>query len=411
MNWLASRRIWILLGSAALLVILLLYLNSRRPAAQVMAAKVTRGSLTSSISSNGQVEPIAPYALRAKFDAFVDRVPAVEGEVVRPGQLLVVLGDRDIRAQLDQARAQLAAEQNQLELAKAGGRPDELAGLQGDLSTAEAQRGLLEKQNEALMKLVPEKAATPQELQANRAQLARAKADVEKAQKAKQEFARQVQLDLRRLPLLISRTQAQVSDLQAKVDSARVVAPIRGTLYSLPVHVRDFVHTGDLLAEVANLERVRVRAYIDEPELGRLEAGQAVVITWDALPGQTWMGRTENVPRQVVARGARRVGEVLCSITSKNMDLIPNTTVDVRIQVAERKNVLVVPRGAVQIAGSQRYVYLVNGDRLHRRAITTGISTAEKFEVVSGLQAGDTVALPGAAPLRDNMAVQVTSSQ
>lgn len=411
MNWLASRRVWILLGLAALLVILLLYLNSRHPAAQVTVAQVTRGNLTSSITSNGQVEPVAPYALRAKFDGFVDRVPAVEGQPVRPGQLLVVLDAQDIRAQLDQARAQLASEENELQLAKAGGRPDQLARLQGDLSAAEAQRDLLQEQNEALRKLVAENAATPQELQTNRAQLTRAEADVEQQQKAKQEFEHQVQLDLRRLPLVVSHTRALVSDLQAKAESARVEAPISGTLYSLPVHPRDFVRTGDLLAEVANLEQVRVRAYIDEPELGRLKPGQPVVITWDALPGHRWTGHTENVPRQVVARGARRVGEVLCSVTNEQMGLIPNTTVDVRIQVTERRNVLTVPRGAVQIADSGRYVYLVNGGRLHRRKIITGISTAEEFEVLSGLQRGDTVALPGAVPLRDNMAVQVQSSQ
>jgi HlyD family secretion protein len=411
MNWLTSRRVWILVGLAALLVVLLLYLNSRRAPAEVAVAQVERTDLTSAITSNGQVEPVSPYALRAKFDGFVDQVPGVEGENVRAGQLLVVLDDRDVRAQLDQSRAQLASEENELQLAQAGGRPDQRARLEGDLRTARAQRDLLQQQNQALTKLVAEMAATRQELETNHAELARAEASLEQAQKAMQEFENQVQLDRQRLPLLVAHTQAQVSDLLAKVDSAHVVAPVSGTLYALSVHPRDFVHTGDLLADVADLSKVRVRAYIDEPELGRLKVDLPVTVTWDALAGRSWTGATENVPRQVVARGARRVGEVLCSISNEKMDLIPNTTVDVRIQVAERKNVLVVPRGAVQFDDAHRYVFLVNGGRLHRREITTGVSTAENFEVLSGLQEGDTVALPLSVPLKNNMAVQVVSPQ
>ena len=73
-----------------------------------------------------------------------------------------------------------------------------------------------------------------------------------------------------------------------------------GTLYSLPVKVGQHVRTGDSLAEVADLTLVRVRAFIDEPELGSVEPGQAVVVTWDALAGRSWSARTLTVPRAAV---------------------------------------------------------------------------------------------------------------
>ena len=167
-----------------------------------------------------------------------------------------------------------------------------------------------------------------------------------------------MQLDRDRLALLVAHSQAEVNDLRKRSIRRACVAPVKGTLYSLPVHVRDFVHTGDLLAEVADLSQVRVRAFIDEPELGRLQPQQVVEVTWDAMPERTWMGHTETLPQQVVARGARNVGEVLCAISNEKMSLIPNTTVDVRIQLAERSNVLLVPRGAVQTDGLRRYVFL-----------------------------------------------------
>ena len=401
-----SRRMWILLACAVVLAVLLLYLNSRRPSARVAVVQASRQTFRSSISSNGKVEPIRPYSLRAKFDGFVDRVVASEGKNVKKGELLLTLDDRDIRAQRDQARAQLALQQDELRAAQAGGRADQAAKLGAALKSAEAEGNLLQRQQEALTKLAAQNAATGEELEKNHAALERADAALDEARKAKQEFEHQVSLDRERLDLLVEHSKALVNDLQDKAESARVVAPAVGTLYAFPVHAGDFVHTGDLLAAIADLQELRVRAYIDEPELGQLRPGQRVVVAWDALPGRTWVGKTEILPRQVVALGTRNVGELLCTIPNQGMELIPNTTVDVRIEINEREGALVVPRGAVQIDGAHRYVYRFDGRRLHRTEIRVGLSNATQFEVLAGINEGDTLALHGDTPLRDNMAVR-----
>jgi len=407
MAWTLTKRVWFLLIAAGVAIVGLLYAGSRRPPTPVTVVRVIRADLDSSITSNGKVEPVMPYSLRAKYDGFVDRVLAMEGQAVNAGQLLVVLNSSDEQAQLDQARAQLASEEEDLRAAKAGGHPDQVARLADDLRSAEAQRNLLQQKQEALVKLAAQNAATREEVESNRAELERASAQADQAQKAKQEFEHQVTLDRDRVALLVDRSRAQIADLQDKVNSARVTAPINGTLYSLPIHAGDFVHVGDLLAEVADLTRVRVRAYIDEPELGKLQPNQEVEVTWDALPDRAWKGSTELIPRQVVAHGARSVGEVLCSISNEKMELIPNTTVDVRIRLSERSNVLVIPRGAVQIVNSHRYVYLVQRNRLHRQEISVGLTNDTHLEVLSGVQEGDSLALLGGAPLEENTRVRV----
>lgn len=407
-----SRRVWYLVVGAVLLgIVLLYYANSRRPVPQVTLASVTRGNLNSWITSNGKVEPVHPYALRAKFDGFVTAVPAMEGQRVRTGELLVTMDDSDLRAQLDQQRAQLASEQDQLKSAQAGGDQKELASLVNDLKVAKANHDLLARQHQTLVKLVDQKAATQEELEKNQADLVQAAARVDELEKAKEHFDVTNQQDLGRLQLVVAHSQDEIRNLQEKIDAARVVAPVNGTLYSLPVHVRDFVHTGDLLAEVADLSQVRVRAFIDEPELGRLQPNQTVEVTWDAVPERSWTGHTESLPQQVVALGARNVGEVLCSISNDKMTLIPNTTVDVRIQLAERTNVLLVPRNAVQTDGARRYVFQVDQGRLHRKEIKVGAANDSDFEVVSGLNDGDSVVLPGDVPLKDNAAVHVTTPE
>ncbi len=206
--------------------------------------------------------------------------------------------------------------------------------------------------------------------------------------------------------LLVEHAQAQVHDLEQQVASAHGTAPFDGTLYSLPIHQGDFVREGDLLAEVADLHHVRIRAFIDEPELGQIDINQPVEILWDAHPDRTWTGRTEVIPKQVVMRGTRSVGELLCSVSNDRLDLLPNTTVDVRIHISERPNVLVIPRGAVYFEGDTRFVFRVEDDRLHRRYVQVGVANPTKIEVISGLQQGDVVALPGDVSLKENLRIR-----
>src|SRR5258706_7432975 len=177
--------------------------------------------------------------------------------------------------------------------------------------------------------------------------LAKAEAQVKQLAAVKQEFVHGVKLDANRTSLQVQQLRSLVAALEEKVRDGRFSAPADGTLYALPVRAGDYVKVGDLLAEMADLHKVRVRAFIDEPELGGLEPGEPVRITWDALPNRNWMGKTQVIPKQVVARGARSVGELLCEVNNDKLELLPNINVNVRINSLERIHVLTVPRGAV----------------------------------------------------------------
>ncbi len=406
-----GRRLWIIVIALLVLTGVLVYISGRGATARVAVVDVTRQNLSSIVSSNGKVEPIAPISFRAGFSTFVEKVYATEGQQVKRGQMLFTLDDTSVQADLARARADLSAQQEALRAAKSGGRADQFAKVTTDLQKAQALRDQLKRDNEALVKLVAQKAATPRELDQNSVELAQAVADVQSLSMVKVSFQNQAQSDTGRIALLVDQAQDQVRDLESQLASAHATAPIDGTLYSLPVHQGDFVKAGDLLAEMADLHHVRVRAFIDEPELGQIDVNQVAEINWDAHPERMWEGRTEVLPKQVVAHGTRNVGEMLCSVANDRLDLLPNITVDVRIHVGERPNVLVVPRGAVYVDGNKRYVFLVDGDRLHRADITVGIANPTMIEVVSGLHEGDVVALPGETQLKQNLRISAVRDE
>ncbi len=309
------NRILIYLLLAGVLAYVGIELSGRKPAPKISAVKPVRENLISPISSNGKVEPIAPYVMRAELDTFVEKVYASEGQQVKKGQLLLELDVKDAAARLAETRAKLLQAQDDLRAAKAGGKADDAAKVLGDLAKAQAERDRLQKNHDALVHLVAQQAATKDELAANDLDLTKAQAEVTRLTAAKQEFDRSVKLDGDRAALRIDQLQNEVAALEEKARQGRVIAPADGAIYSLgrneksePLKAGDYLKVGDLLAEMADLHKVRVRAFIDEPALGGLEENQPVRITWDALPNKTWLGQTEIIPKQVVSSGSQSFG-------------------------------------------------------------------------------------------------------
>jgi HlyD family secretion protein len=341
----------------------------------------------------------------------------VEGQQVKKGQLLLELNVKDAAAQLAEARAKLLRAQDDLRTAKGGGRADDAARASGDLAKALADRDRLQKIHDALVRLIAKQAATQDELAVNDLALNKAEAEVARLTGAKKEFGLDLSLNSGQAALRVEQAQSEVAALEEKVRDGRITAPVDGTLYSLPVKTGDYVHVGDLLAQMADLHHVRVRAFIDEPEIGALQPNQPVKITWDALPNRTWQGRTEVIPKEVVARGTRSVGELLCAVNNDALELLPNINVNVRINAQERTNVLSVPRGAVATENGHRYVYVVKDNplsvgqkTLEKREIHVGIADTTSYEVLSGLQENEMLALPGDFDLRDGMPVKVVNT-
>jgi HlyD family secretion protein len=402
-----NKRKWIVLALvAALVLVVIIVIAGRAQAPAVSIVKVSREDLASAITSNGKVEPISPFVAHAQFPAFVDKVMATEGQSVHRGQVVLVLDAADMKSQLAQARADLLAAQTALQNARTGGPPSEVAQLEGDLQKAQSQVANLERTQKVLADLVAKQAATQDELAQNQAVLAQARANLQALQQRMAALKQQASVDVQTATLRVKQDQDQVQAFEARLRSATVTALLDGTLYSLPVRVGDYVKVGDILAEMADLRQVRVRAFIDEPDLGWLAPGEDVQVSWDAVPNRTWTGKVEQIPKQVVARNTRSVGEVLCSVKNDKVELLPNINVEVRIVVRQRPQVLVVPRVAVRYDNGQHYVFVFDGEKVHRRDIAVGIASSDKYEVVSGLSLGDRIGVPGDIDVKDGMEIR-----
>jgi HlyD family secretion protein len=369
-------------------------------------ARVVRRDLTAWIATNGKVEPIEPHIVVARLDGFVRDVFVTEGAVAEAGQSLLTLESTDLRAQLARTREEQLAAREQMRVAAAGGNAEERARLEADLQRTDSELAKLRGDRDSLERLVQKQAATRDELAQAAVALERVEAEKQFLERKRVALQQRASFDQQRAGLLAERVHQTILSLEDQLRSTQVTASKPGTIYRLPVRAGQLVHSGDSLAELADLRHVRVRAFIDEPELGSVALGQTVLITWDALAGRSWAGRIVQIPKSVVPRGGRSVGEVLCSVDNENMELLPNTNVDVRVRVQVRPHALTVARPAVRAADEQRYVFLVNDHRLTRQPVKVGIASTGEYEILEGLSEGDLVALPGEVEPRDGMPVR-----
>lgn len=404
-----SPRRWLVwVGLAIVAVVLLASFVSRDDSVPVTVASVTRRNIRSVIATNGKIEPVRNFEAHAPLGTNIKRILVNEGDHVRRGQLLVELDAASARSQAAQAQAQLRGAEADISGLEHGGNQEEVLTLQAQLVKARGDYQVAQRNLDALQRLQQAGAASPGEVRTAQNQVDAASVQVKLLEsKQKGRYSNPE----------IARVQAQQSEAQSAYEAAQDIlsqllirAPFDGEVYSLPVKAGAYVNPGDLVLEEADLSKVLVRAYVDEPDIAKLATGERIELTWDAMPGRIWTGEVNSIPSTVKLHGARNVGETTCIVSNQDFKLLPNINVGVTIVTAEHDNVLTVPREALRQEDSSPYVFQVVDNELRRQNVQTSIANLTSVEIASGISENALVAVgsPNAKPLRDRLPVKVT---
>ncbi|MBA3916012.1 MAG: efflux RND transporter periplasmic adaptor subunit [Acidobacteriales bacterium] len=407
-SWLARRRwvIW-MLGIVAAIVILAAFMSMHGDVVPVHVATARREDIRSIISTNGKIEPLNNVEVHAPVGTTVKRVLVKEGDHVKKGQVIVELDDTQARQQAAHARAVILGSEVQNQAIQSGGTQEELLNAEAELTKSQAAVQGAQANLNALEQLQQKGAASVGEVASARANLARAQVDLNLVQQKQKERFSKPELQHAEAQQQDAHTGYQAS--LGVLQQLTVRAPFDGEVYWLPLHEGQWVNTGELLLQMADLTHVMVRAFVDEPEIGRLSLNQPVEVTWDAIPGRVWTGKVNSMPAVIKLRGTRNVGDITAVVDNAELKLLPNVDVGVAIVTAEHKNVLAVPREAVRQYDNKLFVFEVVNDQLQRRDVQTSISNLTDVEVSQGLQDNATVAVgsTNSKPLKGGLQVKV----
>lgn len=188
--------------------------------------------------------------------------------------------------------------------------------------------------------------------------------------------------------------QARIAAAEATLKLARIEAPFNGTITEIDVMPGDQAAPGRVAFRLDDLSRLLVDVQVSEIDINRIQLGQDVLLTFDAILATEYRGTVVEVAKT----GTAAQGVVNFAVTVELInpdDLVkPGMTAAVNIIVSELENVLLIPNRAVRFLNGERVVYILQNGELTPVPVTLGASSDVNSQLLSGdLQVGDQIVL------------------
>lgn len=296
----------------------------------------------SGVSSKGVVESQREISLSSQIQGLIEEMTVAEGDLVKSGQQLVRLDDKKIKAHLELVEASRLEAEALLQERIAGSRSEDIAGAQSSVqrsriiydqkkNEAQRQKRLFEK--EATTRYDMEQ--TEETMQVALAQLNEAQAKLSKLQTgSSKESIEQAKAGVAKVRAEIKYTRVQLSDYT-------LISPFDGLVIERFMDKGETVDIGTPLLTVIDPENLRIRAEVEETDVGRIRQGQAAEIFVDAFPERVFNGKVYKVFPNV-SKKAQKTFDPMASFdinTQKiylSLDdfsgLLPGMTVTVRFK-------------------------------------------------------------------------------
>jgi multidrug efflux pump subunit AcrA (membrane-fusion protein) len=371
-----------------------------RPAASkadVPSAAVERRNLSATVMATGTIRPEvgAEVKVGSRVSGLLRKLHFNIGDEVRQGDLIAELDDRDLRARVAQAEADLEAAQARLALLQRGSREQEVAQVQMVVRDAEANLALADKQYQRQAALYREKLISQDALDVPEKNLETARAKLVSAKE---------QLELVKnkfLPEDLQIAEAQMKQARALLELARtqlsytkIIAPTGGMIASVSTQEGEAIAAGlqaPTFVTLLNLRRLQAIAFVDEADIGKVRVGQGAALSVGAFPDRQFQGKVAAVLPKAVLQQNVVYYETVITLDNPGGLLRPDMTANITIFVEQRSGVLTVPNPAIKREEGQRVIYVLSNGALQRRVVTTGWKDAGFTEVVRGVREGERV--------------------
>ncbi|MBI4988206.1 MAG: efflux RND transporter periplasmic adaptor subunit [Rhodocyclales bacterium] len=203
--------------------------------------------------------------------------------------------------------------------------------------------------------------------------------------------------------------EAAVALAQAKLQKTQIRAPFAGIVGIRNVSVGDYVKEGQELINIEDIGSLKVDFRLPESYLSRLQKGQTVEVSADAMPGQAFRGMLDAIDPLLDASG--RAISLRARLANPELKLRPGMFVRVRLAFGGERQGLALPEEALVPAGNDNFVFKVAEGKAQRVMVKIGQRRGAMVEIVEGLKAGDEVVTAGQLKLRDGVPVRVTEAE
>jgi len=384
------------------------------PTVSVKVVKAERGAIAAQVSAVGAIWPREKADVGAKISAQIKRMALLKNKIVRAGEVIAVLESRDLQAQRAEAVAALNEARASERSIVTGTIPktdaedrkallDARAKVNNSRATYERRRLLFEKGG-----------ISKKELEASQLELTQAEDELRLQEQTISLRARSLNPNDHALAAArTAQAQQRVATLDAQLSYATIRSPITGIVTDQFQYEGEFASAGGKLVTIADTSTVIVKAPFSDTAVAQLKTGDAATV----LPTDT---SAEEMHGQITLLSSssdpiNRTVEVWVTLGNGAGMLRANGAAQVTVFANSKSDAVVVPASAVTLEASnaaEGTIMVIDALNVaHEIKVTVGIRTAEKIEIVEGLQGGETVVIEGNYSLPDGTKVEIATDE
>ncbi len=362
------------------------------------SAPITRGKIERTLHATGLIKPTegAEVKTGSRFTGVIEKLHVRLGDTVKKGQLIAELDSREQQEEYNRLTASLEGLKKELRLHEAT-YPQRIIEAQAQIDIATSQAKYTQTLHDMYKKLRPENAATVMDFSRTEHEHKAAQQTVLLNTTIKNRLEKEYELIKEQLFHNIEEIEAQKNAAAIQLSYAKIVSPIDGTVSNITAQEGETVVAGlqvvDLIT-VLDLERLELRVYIDENDIGEVSTGQEIRFSVEAYPKTTFSGTIALLHPSPELRNNIVYYRALVRLSSETaLMLRPEMTASCNVVVSTKDKALRLPNDAFKWIGSQKFLFKVDSQGNSAPInITTGLEGDKYTEIREGLQEGDLVA-------------------
>lgn len=429
------------------LAVFLFWNRGQAKSGSYLTQDVTVGDVINAINASGSVEAENSVPLIFKNSAVIKAIYVKEGQQVKKGDLLAEQDDSDLRVQYQQQQANLKSAEAKLALARAGSTQEEIRQSEENVNIARISYEQAKLNYDRYSSLFAQGAVSvaDKENAEGDYKLAEAKYNQARSQLKSLQAGNRPE-DILTAEAQVESARAQLESAQNNLNSAKLIAPNDGVIGLVGAVVGQRTNGAGSSSSSEDgfitliSDRLRVRAQVNEADIGRTAVGQKASFTVNSFPGRKFSGVVETISPKAVTVSNVQLYEAIIALEQQENGLKVGMPANVSIVADQKAGVTLLPKIAVSYGaqeaakspgqsgqaaakgssqnegqgntrrqgsagdnaqnsgGSQSVSVLVmEGGQAVLRKVQVGISDNTNYEVVSGLKEGDKVVIGNTA--------------
>lgn len=387
---------------------------SQGPAYSVKTTEIEKGSISSSISASGNIEEVKSYDVYIDNPTKVKKLLVERYQKVTKGQKLIEFDLESLETELEKLKINKKVQELSMDSPTIAA---EIKRAESSVASAQRVQEDSEEKYENSKKLYEAQAISKSELDMAKKAVTDAKTALDNAKLTYNAALENRSVDRKIKEENLGVTILSIADLEKRIEKLEesMICPVDGVVVMVNAQEGSFTSNAQPVFKIINLDKLQVNALVNEFNIKDVKVGQNVIITGEAIEeGTKVSGVVESIsPVAQINRtsgGEEVVVEVVISIDNTNEVLKPGLSVDCEIMTSEKKNIIVVPRGALKAdKDGKEFVFVVDVEKgiMVQQYLKLGILSDMMAEVLEGLKEGDTVIVDPQPFYKDGSKVRI----